>query len=61
MFKIGQKVGIKKQYQDFGDDVIEFVIVDSSPDCDRVTIEARIGLSLNPTYRVTLDMLDLQA
>lgn len=58
MFKIGQKVGIKKQYQDFGDDVIEFIVVESTDDCDRITIEAQVGMCINPTYRVTVDMLE---
>lgn len=58
ILSIGDKVKIKKQFQDKGDDAIEFIIVESAPDCDRVTVEALIGLRLNPTYRVTLDMLD---
>jgi imidazole glycerol phosphate synthase subunit HisF len=56
--KIGDKVKFKKQYQDKGDDLIEFVVVESSNDCNRVTVEAQIGFRINPTYRVTVDMLD---
>ena len=56
--KVGEIVKIKKEYQDKGDDTIKFLLVECSEDCDRVTIEALLGMSINPTYRVTLDMLE---
>lgn len=56
--KVGDKVKFKKQYQDKGDEGIEFIIVESSDNSDRVTVEAQIGLCINPTYRVTVDMLE---
>lgn len=54
---IGDIVKFKKQYQDKGDDLIDFVIVELFNDGD-MTVEAQIGFHINPTYRVTLDMLE---
>ena len=56
--KVGDRVRFKKQYQDKGDQDIVFFVVESSDNCDRVTVEAQIGLCINPTYRVPIDMLE---
>lgn len=56
--KVGDRVRFKKHYQDKGDESVAFVVVEASDNCDRVTVEAQIGLCINPTYRVTVDMLE---
>ena len=57
MFNVGDKVKIKPEWQDNGDDLIEFVVVEEPID-GRLTIEAQIGLCINPTYRIELLMLE---
>jgi hypothetical protein len=58
MITKGTAVKIKPEWQDKGDDSIVFVAVEDSSD-NRVTIEALIGLSINPQYRVNIEMLEI--
>ena len=58
MITKGTLVKIKPEWQDKGDDSIVFVAVEDSNEY-RVKIEALIGLSINPTYCVTLEMLEI--
>jgi hypothetical protein len=57
--KAGDIVKIKKEWQDKGDELFNFVAIeDQSIMSDRITIRAEIGLSINPTYVVKLEMLE---
>ena len=56
MIKAGDKVTIKPECQDPGDDRIAWVAVEDE-DGGRVRIQAQVGLPIKPTQVVTTDML----
>lgn len=61
MIKAGQVVKIKPEWQDEGDDKITFTATADqydTPDGPRVMITAEIGLYINPTQIVRVDMLE---
>lgn len=61
MIKKGDIVRIKPEWQDKGDDKYIFIATeDQSQDNSSITIEAQIGWSINPTYRVDIDWLDIK-
>ena len=53
--KKGDIVVLKKEYSD--DDRILFIAVDDE-EKGRVTVEAEIGMRINPTYVVTREMIE---
>lgn len=53
----GETVKIKPEWQDDGDADIIFLVAESE-NGGRCTIEARLGLPLNPQQRVTCDMIE---
>jgi hypothetical protein len=55
LVKNGDIVVLKKEYRD--DDRIIFIAVDDE-EKGRVTVEAEIGLRINPTYVVTRNMIE---
>ena len=58
MIHKGDKVRIKPEWQDAGDEDFTFVAVDDE-DKGRVTIEPQIpGLKIKPTQVVRLDMIE---
>lgn len=54
--KAGDTVKIKPEFQDDGDDAIQFVAVDDA-DKGRVTIRANVGMAINPTQVVNTDWI----
>lgn len=58
MIKSGDAVTIKPKWQDVGDDQIAWVAVDDE-EKGRVTIEAQLGLPVNPTQVVNIEWLVL--
>jgi len=57
MLKEGQKVRIHPDWQDEGDDKIEFSVLFDQVLEDRVTIQAHIGLYINPSQTVKTYMI----
>jgi len=55
LVKKGDILVLKKEYRD--DDRIIFIAVDDE-EKGRVTVEAEIGLRINPTYVVTRNMIE---
>jgi hypothetical protein len=53
--KKGDIVVLKKEYRD--DDKIIFIAIDDE-EKGRVTVEAEIGFTFNPTYVVTREMIE---
>lgn len=58
MIKTGDQLRIKPEWQDTCDESITFVAIDDE-DCGRVTIRAMLGLPINPTQVVRVDMVEL--
>ena len=56
MIKKGETVEIKKEWQDAGDDKITWIAVDNE-EKGRVTIQAQLGLPINPTQVVNTEWL----
>ena len=56
MIKSGEIVGIKKEWQDLGDDQITWIAIDNE-EKGRVTIQAQLGLPINPTQVVNAEWL----
>jgi len=56
MIRAGDVVKIKPEWQDGGDDEIEWRAV-SDEEKGRVDISPQLGLSINPIQTVTIDML----
>lgn len=58
LIKKNDVVHILPQWQDEGDDKLTFIAVeDETPNCENITIEAQLGLPINPQQRVSLSML----
>lgn len=57
MIKHGDCVRIRPEWADPGDEKIVFVAVDDESK-GRVTIMAMLGLSINPTQVVSVEMID---
>ncbi|SMP42403.1 hypothetical protein SAMN06265222_101777 [Neorhodopirellula lusitana] len=57
MIKAGMAVKIKKEYQDDGDEKIVFIAVDNE-EKGRVTIQAQLGMTINPTQVVKVEWLE---
>ena len=58
MIKKGDIVRIKPEWQDKGDDKIVFIAVeDQILGMNSLTIEAQLGMSFNPQYRVQIDWI----
>lgn len=53
--KKGDIVVLKKEYRD--DDKIIFIAIDDE-EKGRVTVEAEIGFTFNPTYVITREMIE---
>jgi copper(I)-binding protein len=53
----GQQVKIKAEFQDAGDDKVETVVLEDRG--DRVLVEHRVGLAINPTECIQKSMLSL--
>ena len=54
--KKGQRVYIKPEWQDAGDDTIEFIAIEDE-DGGRVKISPQLGLPFNPVQVVDVEML----
>lgn len=59
MIRAGDVVRIKPEFQDKGDDQIEWRAV-SDEEKGRVDISPKLGLSINPIQTVSVDMLVAQ-
>ena len=57
MITKGQRVYIKPEWQDKGDERAEFRAIEDE-DGGRVRIEAQAGMSINPTQVVRVEMLE---
>tara|TARA_R110000772_G_scaffold31800_1_gene78181 strand:- start:200 stop:373 length:174 start_codon:yes stop_codon:yes gene_type:complete len=55
--KTGDKVMIKPEWQDKGDDSITFTVVEVKG--DRLLIKAELGLPINPTSTVLINMVEV--
>lgn len=56
-YKKGQIVKIKPEYQDLGDELIKFVCLENESQ-GKIEIQAMLGLPINPTQIVTLEMIE---
>ncbi len=57
--KVGDRVRIKTEWQDPGDDDYERFVVDAPADCTRVLIQTIIpGFTHNPVARIESSMLE---
>lgn len=59
MLKAGDRIRFKPEWQDPGDDQIVFVVVDDESK-GRVTVQAQLGLPINPTQVVNVDWVELE-
>lgn len=57
MFKVGDKVRIKPEWQDPGDDEFVWIVVEDE-DRGRVAIQVQLGLPINPWERVDVSMIE---
>ena len=57
MIKAGQVITFKPEYQDSGDDGITFIAMDDES-MGRVTVQAQLGLPINPTQVVMIYMIE---
>jgi len=57
MIRQGDKVRIKWEWQDPGDEEIEFIAIEDE-DGGRVSIRAMLGWPIDPIQRVSVDMLE---
>lgn len=56
--KAGNQIRIKPEYQDNGDDQITWIAIDDESK-GRVTIQAQLGMPINPTQVVDVAWLEL--
>lgn len=57
MIKAGDRVYIRAEWQDKGDDKVVFTAVENE-DGGRVLIQAQLGMNINPTQVVNVSMLE---
>lgn len=57
MYRRGDRVQFREKWQDPGDEEIVFVVVEDESK-GRVTVEARLGLPINPTQIVDADWIE---
>ena len=57
MIKAGDTVTIKAEWQDAGDDLIQWVAIEDE-DGGRVKIQAQLGLAINPVQVVKTSWLE---
>lgn len=57
MIRAGDIVRIRPEWQDEGDEDIQFRAIEDE-DGGRVRIEAQLGLAINPTQVVAVEMLE---
>ena len=58
-FEVGDRVRIKPEWQDPGDDNYERIIIDAPADCTRVLVQTIIpGFTHNPVARIESSMLE---
>jgi hypothetical protein len=57
MFKVGDKIRIKPEWQDPGDDLYVWIVIEDE-DGGRVAIQPQLGLRLNPCERVNTSMIE---
>lgn len=57
MYNVGDKIKIRPEWQDTGDDRIEFTVV-GAEEKGRVDIRAELGLPINPISTVTVHMIE---
>jgi hypothetical protein len=54
-YEPGKRIKIRPEWQDAGDDQIEFVVVEDRG--ERVLIEAQLGMAINPQQAVEKHMI----
>lgn len=59
MIRRGDKVRIKPEFQDPGDDSVEWVALEDE-DGGRVRIQPQLGLEINPNQVVEVSMLETE-
>jgi len=58
-FSVGDRVRIKSEWQDPGDDEFERVVIEAPEDCTRVLVQTIIpGFTHNPVARIETFMLE---
>jgi hypothetical protein len=59
VLKVGDRVRIKPEWQDDGDDEFERIVIEAPADCIRVLVQTIIpGFSHNPVARIETSMLE---
>ena len=57
--KVGDRVRIKPEWQDPGDDEFERVVIEAPADCTRVLVQTIIpGFTHHPVVRIEVSMLE---
>ena len=57
MIKAGDVVKFKPEWADAGDETVTFIAVDDESK-GRVTVQAQLGLPINPTQVVSVDWIE---
>ncbi len=58
-FKVGDRVRIKPEWQDEGDDEFERIVIEAPADCTRVLVQTIIpGYTHHPVARIETSMLE---
>ncbi len=59
VLKVGDRVRIKPEWQDDGDDEFERIVIEAPADCIRVLVQTIIpGFTHNPVARIEVSMLE---
>jgi hypothetical protein len=59
VLKVGDRVRIKPEWQDEGDDEFERIVIEAPADCTRVLVQTIIpGFTHNPVARIETSMLE---
>jgi hypothetical protein len=59
LFSVGDRVRIKPEWQDPGDDNYERIVIEAPEDCTRVLVQTIIpGFTHHPVARIEISMLE---
>jgi hypothetical protein len=60
VLKVGDRVRIKPEWQDEGDDEFERIVIEAPADCTRVLVQTIIpGFTHHPVARIETSMLEM--